>query len=169
MLLSASSGAWVCVPSPFEPIAGNVTTTARHHDHRRIICYLPDFKSYRLQEEQYLRLLFCYTTATFHAFGCQQWRLNSCTVAFWTHCWKRYHLCWAPRTQKDYVLLDTFQVLPATFNYTRTVSIPCWIHQLLSFHINTLKVEKFSSIVATHCWPVSYQQAFKPAVAGHSL
>ena len=47
----------------------------------------------RLQKEQYLRFLCCHTTATFRAPVCQQWRLNSCTVAFWTHCWKRFHHC----------------------------------------------------------------------------
>ena len=35
-----------------------------------------------LQEEQYFRLLSCYTTATFHASIGQQWRLNLCTVVF---------------------------------------------------------------------------------------
>ena len=61
------------------------------------------------------------------------------------------------------------QVLSAAMNYTRTVSTPKWIHQLLSFHINTLKIGKFSPIVATDCRPVSCQQAFKPAVAEHTL
>ena len=117
------------------------------------------------QKEQYLRLLSCYTTATFNAPVCQQWRLSSYTVAVWTHLWKRYRNCQAPRPHKDYMLLATVLVLPAAIDYTRTVLIPGWIHQLLSLHTNKLKIGKFSPIVATHCWPLSCQQAFKPAVA----
>ena len=58
------------------------------------------------------------------------------------------------------MLLATVQVLSAAIDYTRTVTIPGWIHQLLSFHIKTLKIGKFSPIVATRCWPVGCQQAF---------
>ena len=47
-----------------------------------------------------------------------------------------------------------------------TVSIAGCIHQLLSIHINTLKIGKISPIVAIHIWPASCQQTFKPAVVG---
>ena len=34
---------------PLNPLsAGNVTAIARHHDHRRVICYLPHLRSYQL-------------------------------------------------------------------------------------------------------------------------
>ena len=36
----------------------------------------------------------------------------------------------APRPHKDYMLLATFQILPAAIDYTQTVSIPGGIHKL---------------------------------------
>ena len=50
--------------------------------------------------------------------------------------------------------------------HTRTVLFTGGIRLLVSFRSDTLKIEKFRPPVATHCWAVSWQQAFNPAVVG---
>ena len=121
----------------------------------------------RVRKEQYHRLFSCYTTATSRAPVLQQWRLNSWTLDFWNHCWWRYPT--ARRHDNRRIVYYPPQVSPSAMECTRTVLFPGGIRRLVSFRINTLKIEKFRPPLATHCWAVSCKQEFNPAVVGHSL
>ena len=121
----------------------------------------------RVRKEQYHRLFSCYTTATSRAPVLQQWRLNSWTLDFWNHCWWRYPT--ARRHDNRRIVYYPPQVSPSAMECTRTVLFPGGIRRLVSFRINTLKIEKFHPPLATHCWAVSCKQEFNPAVVGHSL
>ena len=61
------------------------------------------------------------------------------------------------------------QVSRAAMECTRTVLFPGGIRRLVSFRIYTLKIEKLRRPLAIHCWAAHCQQAFNPAVVGHSL
>ena len=123
---------WNARLETLSPLLGAMTTEGLY-----VTCHILTYKTdllsslltifARLQKEQYLRL-FCYTTANFRAPVCQQWLLNSCTVAFRTHCWKR----WFPPLQGDMTIEElcfTGDISGlASCYWLHTNSCNCWLN-----------------------------------------
>ena len=116
-----------------------------------------------LQKEQYLWLFCCCTSVTFCAPVWQQWRLNSCIVPF-----KSTAGNVSPCLEGFYVSCHITCLTSCYWLYTNNFN--SWLNPpVAKLSYQYAEIGKLSPKVATHCWSVSCQQTFKPAVIGHSL